>query len=94
MGKLVILVVVADDLKLVARENHRVAIRNVQALRTAADAAHVDAETFTKMKLLQRFATPCAILRHLNLTDVDISIQQMTRIERTLLAVHLGGNIA
>ena len=89
-----ILVVVADDLKLVARENHRVTVRNVQALRTAADAAHVDAETFTKMKLLQRFATPGAILRHLNLTDVDISIQQMTRIERTLLAVHLGGNIA
>ena len=47
------LVVVTDDLKLVAREYHGVAIRDVQALRTPSDAAHIDAETLAEVQFLQ-----------------------------------------
>ena len=53
LGKLVYLVVVTDNLKLVAREYHGVAIRDVQALRPPSDAAHIDAETLAEMQLLQ-----------------------------------------
>ena len=47
------LVVVTDDLKLVAREYHGVAIRDVQALRPPSDAAHIDAETLAEVQFLQ-----------------------------------------
>ena len=68
------LVVVADYLQLVARKDDHVAVRDVQAVGTAANAAHVNTETLAQMQLSQRFASPTAIFRHFKFADVDIPV--------------------
>ena len=68
------LVVVADYLQLVAREDDHVAVRDVQAVGTAVNAAHVNTETLAQMQLSQRFASPTAIFWHFKFADVDISV--------------------
>ncbi len=66
------LVVVADYLQFVAREDDHVAVRDVQAVGTAVNAAQVNTETLAQMQLSQRFASPTAIFRHFKFADVDI----------------------
>ena len=68
------LVVVADYLQLVAREDDHVAVRDVQAVGTAVNAAHVNTETLAQMQLSQRFASPTAIFWHFKFADVDITV--------------------
>ena len=68
------LVVVADYLQLVARKDDHVAVRDVQAVGTAANAAHVNTETLAQMQFSQRFASPTAIFWHFKFADVDIPV--------------------
>lgn len=68
------LVVVADYLQLVAREDDHVAVRDVQPVRAAVNAAHVNTETLAQMQLSQRFASPTAIFWYFKFADVDISV--------------------
>lgn len=74
IGKLLQLVVIADDLQLVAREDDGVAIRYIETLRATHDAAHVHAEALAKMQVLEGFATPSGIYGNLEVTDVDITV--------------------
>ncbi len=71
------LVVVADYLQFVAREDDHVAVRDVQAVGTAVNAAQVDTETLAQMKFSQRFACPTAVFRHFKFADVDIPVQEL-----------------
>lgn len=68
------LVVVADYLQFVAREDDHVAVRDVQPVRAAVNAAHVNTETLAQMQLSQRFASPTAIFWYFKFADVDISV--------------------
>lgn len=68
------LVIVADYLQLVAREDDHVAVRDVQPVRAAVNAAHVNTETLAQMQFSQRFASPTAIFWYFKFADVDISV--------------------
>lgn len=89
VGEFLQLVVIADDLQLVAREDDGVAIRNVETLRATHDTTHVHTEALAKMQVLEGFATPSGIYGNLEVTDVDVTVQEMSLVEWLLLAIDL-----
>lgn len=72
----------------------RITARNVNTLTAAKNAAHMNAKLIGKLELAQRKARPSGIFRHFHIGKMNVSIEQVSFIEGTLVSVYLCLDIA
>ena len=74
--------VVADDVQAVAGEDEGVATGNVEAVSTAHDGCHGDAEAGTELETVQTPAAPGACFGNFNAGNVEMASGEASGIER------------
>ena len=88
------LFIATNGLNPITGKEDRITARNVNTLTAAKNAAHMNAKLIGKLELAQRKARPSGIFRHFHIGKMDVSIEQVSFIEGTLVSVYLCLDIA
>ena len=83
------LAVVANGLNIVAREDDRLAIGDVDALHATQNAADMHPETVAELQVTELLSCPDRVFRNDEVGNVDVPVKQLALIERTLVPLDL-----